>query len=541
MIVLGVMLTTERSLAIGWDEGYTLGREARLRLWFRALIDPATFASTWVPPEEELVQQKGAAPPTRQQVDSRLDLFTDPQTLAWFWPFAREEPHGHPPFYAILGLLGDAIAPQWNDLSRARLGPILLFSLTAGVLVNTLVRRWGLLAGIVAGSAWLLQPRLFAEGHFATYDGILTSLWVLAILIFLRATETKRNVKAVAWMGLWGIVVGCAMATKLTGWFLPLPFLAWIALDRNRRWLWLFPLGGMIAGLVLLTLNPPWWTDPINGLFRFFESNLTRGHSIPIKVLFLGRVYNTPIESLPWYNTLVWVGLVTPVGFLLLFLLGCAAIMLRRCRDPLATLLVLHFALLIGLRSLPHTPGHDGVRLFLPAFGVLALICGLGAKIATSSVSAWGRLLVAGSIAEGVISLVVMMPVPLSYYSPLVGGLPGAAAIGMEPTYYWDALGVDIREWLARNTPEGETIQFATFPHSFLYLRRIDELPHRIAPIDPGEPVWYVLQNRPGSFFDLDRNLLLSTKPVYTVSKLGVPLIWVFRASDVVSVPRTSR
>ena len=45
-----LMIATEPKLAIVWDEGYTLGREARLRLWFRALTDPPAFASTWVPP-----------------------------------------------------------------------------------------------------------------------------------------------------------------------------------------------------------------------------------------------------------------------------------------------------------------------------------------------------------------------------------------------------------------------------------------------------------------------------------------------------------
>ena len=49
---------------------------------------------------------------------------------------------------------------------------------------------------------------------------------------------------------------------------------------------------------------PPWWTDPVNGVVRFLESNLSRGKTIPIKVQFLGTVYNTPKESLPWYNTL---------------------------------------------------------------------------------------------------------------------------------------------------------------------------------------------------------------------------------------------
>ena len=45
-----------------------------------------------------------------------------------------------------------------------------------------------------------------------------------------------------------------------------------------------------------------------------------------------------------------------------------------------------------------------------------------------------------------------MMPVPLSYFSPLVGGLPGATALGMEPTYYWDALSPEARRWLAEHT-----------------------------------------------------------------------------------------
>src|SRR5436190_11862531 len=53
-----LMLATEPQLAIGWDEGYTLGREARLRDWFRGLRDPAGFAKRWqpMPREEDLVQ-----------------------------------------------------------------------------------------------------------------------------------------------------------------------------------------------------------------------------------------------------------------------------------------------------------------------------------------------------------------------------------------------------------------------------------------------------------------------------------------------------
>ncbi len=58
------------------------------------------------------------------------------------------------------------------------------------------------------------------------------------------------------------------------------------------------------------------------GLLRFLDSNLSRGETILINIQFLGTTYVTPKQSLPWYNTLVWTVIVTPVGFLLLGGLG---------------------------------------------------------------------------------------------------------------------------------------------------------------------------------------------------------------------------
>ena len=104
------------------------------------------------------------------------------------------------------------------------------------------------------------------------------------------------------------------------------------------------------------------------------------------------------------------------------------------------------------LRALPHTPGHDGVRQFLPAFGMLALLAGLGAASLERRLGRWGRSLIALAVIEGAVSVGVMMPVPLSYYSPLCGGLPGAARLGMEPTYYWDSLQPEILDWLNSHT-----------------------------------------------------------------------------------------
>lgn len=536
LATLAVLVATEPRLAMVWDEGYTLGREARVRTWFRALRDPGAFAASWRPSVLELVQQVGAPPPRPDQVDSRQELLFDPAVLAYFWPFAREEPHGHPPFYALLGLAGDLIAPAWRDLPRARLGPMLLFALTAAFLWSFMAEQEGYAAAVAAVAAWLFQPRLFGHAHYATYDAVLNSLWVLALIAFLRAVKgspegSPDRIGRLAAFGF-ALAVGAAMATKLTGWFLPLPFLIWTAWTRDRRALRVLAIGLPLAVLFLFMLIPPWWSEPIAGVSRFLRSNLTRGRTIPIPVQFLGTIYQTPNQSLPWYNTLVWTVLVTPAGFLFLAVAGMVRAVRSRRAEPLGLLVLGDWLLLMVLRALPHTPGHDGVRLFLPAFGVLAVLVGMGSRAVLNWWGRWSWVLIAAALAEAVISVWLFMPVPLSYFSPLVGGLPGAARLGMEPTYYWDALDADARDWLKANTDNDHSVQFATFPTSWLYLREMGELPRVHSPLDRASPVWYVLQNRPGAWTQIDRRLVRRSTPAYVVSKLGVPLVWVFPYAD---------
>ena len=534
-----LMLLTEPRMAIHWDEGYTLGREESLRDWFQALRDPPRFAADWQhrPFEDELVQRPSRTPPPqRNQLDSRSKLLFDRDVLAWFWPFAREEPHGHPPFYALLGLAGDFLAPSWPELPRARLGPIVLFSLTAGAIFSFLATRWGYWAAGLAAGSWVLQPNLFGHGHYAAYDAVLTSLWVLSIIAFSSAIgePTGEMPPRARWLftGMFGLVLGCAAATKLTGWFLPLPFLAWAVLYRSRRGLITLACGLIIAAVVLVALQPPWWGEPVVAVMRFLDSNLNRGKTIPIKVQFLGTIFNSPSESLPWYNTLVWALMVTPVGFLAMAGLGIWVALRNWRKESLGILLAGHWLFLMMLRAMPHTPGHDGVRLFLPAFGMLAMLGGLGARRLLEWSAGWPKVAIAAALTEGIVSIAVMIPVPLSYFSPIVGGLPGATKLGMEPTYYWDALSPDARRWLAENTLPGRTFYFRGGSTSWLYLRRTGELPRQLAPFDRGLTQWVVLQNRPGAFSADDRALMAGGRPVYTVKKLGVDLIWIFPYSE---------
>jgi hypothetical protein len=212
---------------------------------------------------------------------------------------------------------------------------------------------------------------------------------------------------------------------------------------------------------------------------------------------------------------------------------GALRAVFRAGTDPVGVLFLLHWLFLMTLRSLPHTPGHDAVRQFLPAFGVLSLLVGLGAEWVRRRLGGWGKALLVLAIGEAVVSVAVMMPVPLSYFSPLVGGLPGAARLGMEPTFYWDALQPEILDWLNDNTGPGQKVRFARYLTSWLYLRQTQQLRVAILPTEPGEWKWYVMQNRPGAFPGIDRHLAAHGHPAKVYRKMGVPLLWVFPYREV--------
>ena len=326
------------------------------------------------------------------------------------------------------------------------------------------------------------------------------------------------------WVVALGMLLGCAMATKLTGWFIPLPFLAWTAAlpraQRRRRRSW--PRGSL-ALLVAWLLVPPWWGNPIGGLEAFFESNLTRSKTTRIPTLFLGQIYVTPQSSLPWYNTLAWTAMVTPALFLFLAAGGVVRALRWPRSDRFGMLVLAHWGFLMALRALPFAPGHDGIRQFLPAFGCLALLVGLGAAEAIQpSKKTRNRSSAALPLLEAALSVALMMPVPLSYFSPLVGGLPGATRLGMEPTYYWDALDRQHPRLAqhqysarARSSSSAPTQRpGSTFVKPTSSNRLVAGLEAQDIPL-----AWYIVQNRTGMFNPVDRGLVDRLGTKYVISR----------------------
>jgi hypothetical protein len=498
-----VLVLTSPGIPMGWDEGEYLLRAQRILEWIR-----------FVPPD---FSQNG---------------------IQTHWLFINYS-EGHPAGFAIPIALGQWLASRFvGPLTAARLGPITVFSAACAAVAVRLKRDYGTTAAIVAPIALLTFPRMFSEAHFATQDGQLTAWWLLLWVV--QSSEAAAAGSGIAV----GVVLGLTTATKFTGWLAWAPTIASHAAARTlaalRRVLVIVP----VALLTFYAVNPPLWRDPINGLLDHFHRNLDRAHTFDIPILFFGQIYSMQ-RPLPWYNTVAWLVIVTPLPTLVLGLIGLWHCLVRRTTSSVG--LILHWITLMVVRALPGAPPHDGIRLFLPAFGLWCVFSGIGAQRAwnamnTVPAAAWRialRFAVVAALLASAVNLVRYYPQTLSHYNLLAGGVRGAASRGMEPAYWWDGLDNDVLRWLNEHTEPGKMVAFSpvsnmTQLHEWRRLRPKD--------VDPRKATfkWYVLQNRPGMFADVDRALMRRETPVFlkyagrrragekVPTDLDVPLILIF-------------
>ena len=296
LVILVWLLAVGSQLPFVSDEGFYLERQEMLARWLDALTHPG-----W---------------------EGRVRLF-GVDALDRYWCYSRELPDPHGPAASLVSLVGYWTAGQLlNAPTCHRVGPILLFALAASCTFATLRRHWSTLAALTAVSLLAFGPRLVPHFCYALTDGPLLSFVLLSCCAYTRACERE----SVTGRLTFGLCLGLALATKITS-FLLLPAFALDACRQRRLPAFKTLLvGGGVAVFTLLFVNVGWWPNPISGVCRYLTAHLTRSASFCVPTLFLGTRYE---YSLPWYNTLVWMLVATPITSLLLGLLGIAAV--ARC------------------------------------------------------------------------------------------------------------------------------------------------------------------------------------------------------------------
>jgi hypothetical protein len=253
---------------------------------------------------------------------------------------------------------------------------------------------------------------------------------------------------------LWSLV----LLTKIHGWLL-LPILALWAVAR-LPWRRAFKtiLLWTITGVALFLAGWPWlWYNTESRWKAYWDTSVQRA---TILVEYFGQVMAD--RDVPWHYPWVYFAVTVPIGLQLLGIHGLVCGWRDRRIDRFPGLLAATIATFLMLFS-SRLPVYDGERLFLHIFPAWAMLIGLGfgklwQRLRTVRL---GRYLLAGVMAAQGYGTLVLHPFGLSYYNILVGGLPGAQRLGLELTYWSDAVDHVLLDRLAAEVHRGASAALA--------------------------------------------------------------------------------
>ena len=406
---------------------------------------------------------------------------------------------------------------QMDRWKSSRLVNALLFGTVCTVLFVCVYGKFGLLPGCLSVVALIGMPRVFGHAHLDTLDFQVSVWWFLSYLLFFRAMKYKWLCWAL------GLVVGLAWTTQFSGTLILIPLAIWSLLVCERRAIRPLIVSVLVAPVVMVCLQPHWWSSPLEMLYDFFYRSTHRDEYMAHHCFYFGRRY---LFGLPWHNAVTLTAVTLPVSTLLLGLLGltrgfvslgmemrkwsvrscsmnsshseklkatsaksgsfsCQGAGFAEDHSVLGSLTVM-FVFWIFLRSLPSAPGHDGVRLFLPAFVFLSALVGAGVQLShswarelfqkyapvrsrktVSTKKTWKQVTSYPEYGFSVLvccfiafELIWIHPTYLGYYSRIAGHPKGAYGLGFESSYWDDAMTPEVIQWINKQG-SNKTILYA--------------------------------------------------------------------------------
>lgn len=450
---VALLLGTVADLGYARDEGFYFHAARSYEAWFELLstegtraFDQSSVDRYWAVNHEHPGLIKSLFALSHRYLFSALHLFRE-QGTAYRFPAM------------LLSGMGVAVTYAWGT------------------------RELGRLAGLVAALSFALMPHVFYHSHLACFDMPVTAMLLLTSYAFARSLDGR-----LAWAIATGVLYGLLLNTKHNAWLLPgafgLHFLltrGWHAFTELRRGRLAipraFPAMLVISPLVFYAGWPWIWRDTLARLQAYAQFHLQHEY---YNMEFLGLTYwKPPMPSLyAWVMTLATVPSVTLVLFLLG--LGVSAAHAWRLQRKLAaaeadsasapapsTALLWLLCLLMCYAPWwsPSTPIFGGTKHWMTAYPFLCLFAGAGFAWAAHRLSEqWprarrsiGPLVAASVLAAPLVMTLHSEPWGLSFYTPLVGGTPGAANLGLNRTFWGYTTGA-VQGFINRSAPERASV-----------------------------------------------------------------------------------
>ena len=432
---LSLLLATAGSLGFMRDEGFYFASARSYGAWF-----------------ELLLQQPGEAL-SRAVIDRHWGVN-----------------HEHPALIKSLFALSNRwLGGLFGEVSTSfRFPGMLLSSLAVAVTFLWGRRHLGRDGALVAALSFAFIPPVFFHAHLACFDLPACAMWLLTSFAYSRALETRRR----GWLVATGVIFGLFLDTKHNSWLFPFALLAhflltqglpmWRELRARQAWwrrlppVWLSL--ALLGPLVFYVLWPWLWHDTFA---RLREYALFHLHHDYYNMEFLGRTYWQPPmpRGYAWLMTLATVPLVT----LVLSALGAFDALTRHRAN--SDYVLWGVSLLLGYAPWlsSDTPIFGGTKHWLTAYPFLCLLAGLGFVKVKQALAAFlprsqpALVAAAGVLLGPIVMTLHAHPFGLSAYTPLVGGAPGAASMGLNRTF-WGYTTHSLAPFINQNAPQRGTV-----------------------------------------------------------------------------------
>ncbi|MEB2310241.1 MAG: glycosyltransferase family 39 protein [Sorangiineae bacterium] len=523
---VALLLATSRHLGYARDEGFYFDAARSYEAWFRVLAEN---------PSEALRRA----------------------TIDRYWSVNHE----HPALMKSLFALSHRFLYEKLHWFRAE-GTSMRF---AGMAVSSLAlsftylwgrRAVGRVAGLVAALLLAFMPRTFYNAHLECFDMPVAALWLVTTYLYWRSLASGGWRWAIAT----GVAYGLLLDTKHNSWLLPIALVLHLVATRGRLFLRELRAGRVAvpkALVAMATIGPlvfyagwPWiWHDTGKRLAEYVAFHL--GHEY-YNMEFLGRTYWKPPmpRGYAWLMTLGTVPGIT----LLLFAVGLVASLfharraLRERLEPArddAARLPTDALWLVGLLGAyapwlsTGTPIFGGTKHWLTAYPFLCLFAARGFELARERLGELAgrrRALVTPALAASVLASPVVItlhshPWGLSAYTPLVGGAPGAASLGLNRTFWGYTTG-SLASTLNRDAPPGAVVYVHdTALQSFFVMQRDGQLRRDLRGTLDIAASDFALYHHEPHMGRVDYQIWVdygTVRPLAVGAYDGVPVVWLY-------------
>lgn len=541
-----LLLNTVDNLGYARDEGFYFQAARSYGAWFELLFKDPTTALT------------------RASVDR-------------YWAANNEHPALMKSLFALSNLYLFEKYKWFSDAGTAfRFPGMVLSGLAVAVTYLWGARSVHRGAGIVAAVLLGMMPRVFYHAHLDCFDMPVAAMWLITTYAFWRSLD-----RGLFFALFVGVLYGLLLNTKHNSWLLPPALIAWLLIVHGRS-VWrgmkvgrvrvptaLFCMA-LIGPLVFYALWPWIWHDTGKRLAAYVAFHM---HHEYYNMEFLGRTYWKPPMPLgyAWVMTFATVPAVTLGLFLAGLFSGARHFLITHLRRPVSKLFT-RFRKTLSPRTLTrsdrrrvsaevlwllciltsyapwistNTPIFGGAKHWITAYPFFCLFAARAFADAMSAASrslpkaaAWWRgvplRLGLGLTAVAAPTLITLQSHPwgLSAYTPIVGGAPGAATLGLNRSFWGYTTGA-VRGYLNENVkPGGSVFVHDTAMQSWDQMVKDGMLAQQVRGAWSIESSSFAVYHHEPHMSRVEYQLWVdygTTVPAHIGTHHGVPVIWVFK------------